>query len=125
MSCNCGDYAQASASAGSESETDSASVSEGSGNGYEQRRYSSGPKKGAGKVTRAYKAPNGKMYPKRLGNREEVFHGDAYKTSGGLVAKDIAKKGGKYVSRRASASAKERFKGSKFAAEVEKRRGKR
>lgn len=144
MSCNCGegDYYGQATTAAAESDTESVSESESSDGGagggagdYEQRRHSAASAAG-------YKAPSGKTYPKRLGTREEVYHGKAYKTSGGLVAGDIERKtrtsaipsratgktrtvtSVRYVSKKASVAAKDRYSGSKFAAEVEKRRAK-
>ena len=45
-----------------------------------------------------------------VGSRAQVYHGNAKHTSGGLHKKDLMKKAGRIVSRKASAAAKKKFK---------------
>ena len=53
----------------------------------------------------------------------QVFHGNAYKTRGGLTKKDLMKnKHGRIVSKKASAAAKKRFKRSDVKAALAKGR---
>ena len=50
---------------------------------------------------------NGKEYTQLIGSRAQVWHGTAYKTSGGLRKSDLKKnKHGRIVSKRMSSSAK-------------------
>ena len=50
-----------------------------------------------------YKAPNGDLYESRVGSKAQVWHGTAFKTSGGLKKSDLVKnKRGKIVSKRKS-----------------------
>lgn len=50
---------------------------------------------------------NGQRFPKLIGSRAQVFHGTAYKTSGGLTKKDLIKnKSGHVVSAKKHRSAK-------------------
>jgi len=51
---------------------------------------------------------NGEVYDKLLGRRSQVMHGTAYKTSGGLLKKDLAydKSGTRIVSRNKQRTAK-------------------
>lgn len=52
-----------------------------------------------------------------VGSRAQVYHGTAHHTSGGLTKGDLKKnKHGEIVSKKASESAKKRFKSKKFAA---------
>ena len=58
-------------------------------------------------TVKAAKPSPSRKFEKNIGTRAEVFHGKAYKTSGGLLKKDLRKnKHGRIVSKKASIQAK-------------------